>query len=79
MNRNVLVLLVVRVIANFADSFYFLASVWYVKETTDASAWIGVTTFAAMIPVAFQVLYGPLVDCYSKKNLLLVSMAIQAM
>lgn len=79
MNRNILVLLVVRVIANFADSFYFLASVWYVKETTDASVWIGVTTFAAMIPVAFQVLYGPLIDRYSKKKLLLVAMAVQAM
>lgn len=79
MNRNVLVLLVVRVIANFADSFYFLASVWYVKETTDASFWIGVTTFAAMIPVVFQVFYGPLIDRYSKKKLLLVAMAIQAM
>lgn len=78
MNRNIVVLLTVRVIANFADSFYFLASVWYVKDMTDSSFWIGVTTFVAMVPVAFQVLYGPLIDRYAKKKLLLWAMAVQA-
>lgn len=78
MNRNIVVLLAVRVIANFADSFYFLASVWYVKDMTDSSFWVGVTTFVAMVPVAFQVLYGPLIDRYDKKKLLLLAMAVQA-
>lgn len=78
MNQSIVVLLLVRILTNFADSFYFLASVWYVKETTDSSVWVGVTTFVAMAPVALQVFYGPFIDRYAKKTLLLLAMAIQA-
>lgn len=78
MNRNIYVLLVVRIVANFVDSFYFLASIWFVKENTDSTFWIGLVGFVAMIPVAFQFLYGPLIDRYSKKVLLLISMGVQA-
>lgn len=78
MNSNVWVLLIVRIISNFSDSLYILATIWFVKESTDSNVWIGVASFMTMLPVTFQLFYGPLIDRYSKKNLLLFSMLIQA-
>lgn len=78
MNRNILTLLFVRIVANFSDSLYYMATIWFVKETMNSNTWIGIASFVVLLPVALQIFYGPIIDNYSKKMLLLTSMGIQA-
>lgn len=78
MNRNILTLLFVRIVANFSDSLYYMATIWFVKETMNSNTWIGIASFVALLPVALQIFYGPIIDKYSKKTLLLIAMGIQA-
>lgn len=78
MNKNILTLLFVRIVANFSDSLYYMATIWFIKEIMGSNTWIGIASFITMLPVALQILYGPIIDRYSKKKLLIISMGIQA-
>jgi len=78
MNKNILMLLFVRIVANFSDSLYYMATIWFIKEITGSNTWIGIASFITMLPVALQILYGPIIDRYSKKKLLIISMGLQA-
>ncbi|MCM3736064.1 MFS transporter [Bacillus cytotoxicus] len=78
MNRNILTLLFVRIVANFSDSLYYMATIWFIKETMNSNTWIGIASFVVLLPVALQIFYGPIIDKYSKKMLLLTAMGIQA-
>lgn len=78
MNKNILTLLFVRIVANFSDSLYYMATIWFVKETMSSNTWIGIASFVTLLPVALQIFYGPIIDKYSKKTLLLIAMGIQA-
>ncbi len=70
MNRQLLILLIGRIITNIADSLYMIATIWYVKTTTDSAFLIGLTSAIAMLPVTLQFLYGPLIDRFSKQKIL---------
>ncbi|ENQ3105829.1 MFS transporter [Bacillus cereus] len=78
MNKNILTLLFVRIVANFSDSLYYMTTIWFVKETMSSNTWIGIASFVTLLPVALQIFYGPIIDKYSKKTLLLIAMGIQA-
>ncbi|MGM7702360.1 MFS transporter [Pseudalkalibacillus sp. Hm43] len=70
MNKQLLILLIGRIITNIADSLYMIATIWYVKTTTDSAFLIGLTSAIAMLPVTLQFLYGPLIDRFSKRKIL---------
>lgn len=52
MNKNILMLLFVRIVANFSDSLYYMATIWFIKEITGSNTWIGIASFITMLPVA---------------------------
>ncbi|MHA7138698.1 MFS transporter [Rossellomorea arthrocnemi] len=74
MNRQLLILLTGRIITNFADSFYMIATIWYVKSVTASPFLIGLTSAVAILPVTIQFLYGPIIDRFSKRKILYVAM-----
>ncbi|MGF3104008.1 MFS transporter [Rossellomorea sp. DUT-2] len=74
MNRQLLILLTGRIITNFADSFYMIATIWYVKSATASPFLIGLTSAVAILPVTIQFLYGPIIDRFSKRKILYVAM-----
>ncbi|MEI2666936.1 MFS transporter [Rossellomorea sp. LJF3] len=74
MNKPLMILLTGRIITNFADSFYMIATIWYVKSTTSSPLLIGLTSAVAILPVTIQFLYGPIIDRFSKKKILYVAM-----
>mgnify|MGYP005829489287 CR=1 FL=1 len=74
MNRQLTILLIGRILTNFADSFYMIATIWYVKSLTDSPLLIGLTSAIAILPVTIQFLYGPIIDRFSKKTILFVAM-----
>jgi MFS family permease len=74
MNRQLTILLIGRIITNFADSFYMIATIWYVKSLTGSPFLIGLTSAVAILPVTIQFLYGPVIDRFSKKTILYAAM-----
>ncbi|MCF6138263.1 MFS transporter [Pseudalkalibacillus berkeleyi] len=70
MNKQLMILLIGRIITNIADSLYMIATIWYVKTTTDSAFLIGLTSAIAMLPVTLQFLYGPMIDRFSKRKIL---------
>ncbi|MCA1057750.1 MFS transporter [Rossellomorea aquimaris] len=74
MNRQLLILLTGRIITNFADSFYMIATIWYVKSATSSPFFIGLTSAVAILPVTIQFLYGPIIDRFSKRKILYTAM-----
>ncbi|WP_113927885.1 MFS transporter [Bacillus sp. P14.5] len=79
MNRQLVILLIGRILTNFADSFYMIAAIWYVKTVTESPFLIGVTSAVAILPVTIQFIYGPLIDRFSKRKILVTAMMGQAL
>lgn len=73
MNKQLMILLLGRIITNFADSLYMIATVWYVKTVTDSALLVGLTSAIAILPVTIQFLYGPIIDRYSKRKILFIA------
>ncbi|SDW15158.1 hypothetical protein SAMN05444487_101397 [Marininema mesophilum] len=76
-DNNIKILLFCRILTNIVDSLYTIATIWYVKEVTNSPLYIGIAGFIITFPVLFQMFFGPLIDAFSKKNLLLMSAGIQ--
>jgi MFS family permease len=74
MNKQLMILLTGRIITNFADSFYMIATIWYVKSATSSPFLIGLASAVAILPVTIQFLYGPVIDRFSKRKILYVAM-----
>ncbi|TCP29711.1 MFS transporter [Scopulibacillus darangshiensis] len=73
MNKQLMILLIGRIITNFSDSLYMIATVWFVKTMTDSAFLIGLTSAIAMLPVTIQFLYGPIIDRFSKRRILYIA------
>lgn len=78
MNKQLIILLIGRILTNFADSLYMIATIWYVKTVTGSPLLVGVTEAAAMLPILVQFLYGPLIDRLNKKVILYMAEFFQA-
>lgn len=78
MNKQLVILLIGRIITNFSDSFYMVATIWYVKTVTHSPFLIGMTSAIAILPVTLQFLYGPLIDRFSKRKILYLAILCQA-
>lgn len=73
MNKQLSTLLIGRIITNIADSLYMIATIWFVKNTTNSELLVGLTTAIAMLPMTLQFLYGPIIDRFSKRKILFLS------
>ncbi|WP_414052738.1 MFS transporter [Macrococcus animalis] len=71
-------LLLGRIFTNAADSIYFIISSLYIYEIT-RSAFISGFTTSAMLAVKFiQLFYGPIIDHFNIKKILILSQTLQA-
>ena len=59
-----------RVVTNAGDSLYYVAATWLVYDLTGSSLFTGLATFLVLGPVAFQFLFGPLVDRWPLRRVL---------
>jgi MFS family permease len=79
MNKQLIILLIGRIITNFADSFYMIATIWYVKTVTNSPLLIGVTSAVAILPITIQFIYGPIIDRFPKRKILYAAMMGQGL
>lgn len=67
-----------RLVTNAGDSLYYVAAMWLVWELTHDPVYSGVAGFLTMGPSALQFLFGPLVDRWDIRRILVGTQAVQA-
>lgn len=76
-NANFRRLILGRLVTNAGDSLSLIATMWLVFDLSGSTATTGVAGFLVRVPETLQFLFGPLVDRYSIRILLIGSQAVQ--
>lgn len=71
-------LLAGRFISNIGDSFYMLSAMWLVYDLGGSTFYSGLAMFLTSIPRIVQFLYGPLIDRWPLKKMLVSTQLLQA-
>lgn len=77
-NKDFYVLLLGRLITNFGDSLYAIASTLLVYQMSGSTVYSGITLFLTSSTVIVQLLLSPILDKINMKRFLIVSQIIQA-
>ncbi|PTJ74764.1 MFS transporter [Mammaliicoccus sciuri] len=67
-----------RILTNTADSIYFITTMWLIYDITKSSALTGLLSSLILVPKCLQMFYGPIIDHFSLKKILIHSQTIQA-
>lgn len=78
-NRNFARLFAGRLVTNIGDSIYFVAAMWLVWELTDDEFFTGLAGFLVLAPAGLQFLFGPLVDRWDLRRVLVGTQLIQGL
>lgn len=76
-NPSFLRLFLGRVVTNAGDSLYYVAATWLVYDLTHSSFFTGLATFLVLGPAALQFLFGPLVDRWPLRRVLVGTQVTQ--
>lgn len=77
-NRTFRGLFAGRVVTNVGDSLYFVAAMWLVWELTGNEFYSGLAGFLTLAPTGLQFLFGPLVDRWDLRRVLVGTQLAQA-
>ncbi|MER2174781.1 MAG: MFS transporter [Carnobacterium sp.] len=77
-DKNFLSLLMGRLTTNAGDSIYYITTTWLAAEITNDPFYVGLTSAVILIPKGLQFLWGPLVDRWNIKPVLILTQLIQA-
>ncbi|WMJ87641.1 MFS transporter [Anaerocolumna sp. MB42-C2] len=72
MNANFFKLLVARININFADSLFYVICMWSIYQISGNELLTGLAGALFSIPEIISIFWGPIVDKYDKKKLLLI-------
>jgi MFS family permease len=78
-NRNFTRLFAGRLVTNVGDSVYFVAAMWLVWELTGNEFFTGLAGFLVLAPSGLQFLFGPLVDRWDLRRILVGTQLIQGL
>jgi MFS family permease len=78
-NRNFARLFAGRLVTNIGDSIYFVAAMWLVWELTGNEFFTGLAGFLVLAPSGLQFLFGPLVDRWDLRRVLVGTQLIQGL
>lgn len=78
-NREFRRLFAGRLVTNAGDSLYYIASMWLVFELTGSELYTGVAGFLIMAPSALQFAFGPLVDRFPLRRVLVGTQLVQGL
>ena len=67
-----------RLLTNTADSIYFITTMWLIYDITKSSAMTGLLSSLIVIPSCLQMFYGPVIDHFNVKKILINSQLVQA-
>jgi MFS family permease len=78
-NRNFARLFAGRLVTNIGDSIYFVAAMWLVWELTGDEFFTGLAGFLVLAPSGLQFLFGPLVDRWDLRRVLVGTQLLQGL
>lgn len=78
-NKDFNVLLLGRLITNFGDSLYAIASTLLVYKMTGSTVYSGITLFLTSSTAIVQLILSPILDKINMKKFLILSQCVQAM
>ncbi|EMA69987.1 MFS transporter [Halorubrum kocurii] len=78
-NRNFTRLFAGRLVTNVGDSVYFVAAMWLVWELTGSEFFTGLAGFLVLAPSGLQFLFGPLVDRWDLRRILVGTQLVQGL
>ncbi|MFC6201004.1 MFS transporter [Lactiplantibacillus nangangensis] len=68
-----------RLASNCGDSMYMIALSWYILVLTKSTMWVGIFNFAVFSPNVVSFLFGPVIDRYDKRKILIFLELFQAL
>lgn len=68
-----------RLVTNAGDSLYFVAAMWLVWDLTGNEFYTGLAGFFTLAPAGLQFLFGPLVDRWPLRRLLVATQLLQGL
>lgn len=74
---NYFLLLAIRILINFADSLFYIVSIWMISSNFDNPLYTGMAVSIFMLPEAMLIFVGPIIDKVSPKKILLASIVTQ--
>lgn len=77
-NASFLRLFIGRLVTNAGDSIYLIASMWLVYDLTGSTLYTGIAGFLIQAPRSVQFLFGPLVDRWRLRYVLVGTQLIQS-
>ena len=77
-NKNFLILLFGRLITNFGDSIYSIATLTLIYTLTKSTFYSGITLFLISITAILQIFVSPLISKFNVKRFLIISQLFQA-
>jgi hypothetical protein len=78
-NRPFRRLFIGRLVTNAGDSLYFVAAMWLVWDLTGNEFYSGLAGFLTLAPSGLQFLFGPLVDRWPLRRLLVATQLLQCL
>lgn len=67
-----------RILTNTADSIYFITTMWLIYDITKSSTLTGMLSSLILVPSCLQMFYGPIIDHFNVKRILIHSQTLQA-
>lgn len=74
-NKSFTNIVLARLIINVADSLFYIISLWYISEQSPLLT--GVAVFCFTVPESFLVFFGPMIDRFNPKKLLMGACFLQ--
>ena len=74
-DKNFSNLLIARLTRNIADSLFYMLAIWYISENSALLTSLAMMCFT--IPENIIIFFGPLIDRYNRKRMLLINSIIQ--
>lgn len=73
-HRNLIILLIGQGVSQIWDKFYMLALSFWILDVTNSPAYMGIALFCSFFPAAVLGFFsGVVVDCYHRKNILVIT------
>ena len=77
-NKNFSILLFGRLITNFGDSIYSIATLTLIYTLTKSTFYSGITLFLISFTAILQIFISPIINKFNVKNFLIISQLLQA-
>lgn len=76
-NKDFLLLMIARLIINFADSLFYIVIIWYTSKTLKSPYYTSIVTFLFLLPETLFIFIGPVIDRINPKKILIYSLLVQ--